>query len=68
LPPRQLASLLLGQTPDHFQLKAGKDKDNLTWESTGSDPFVRLQWQESSHRLTMTDMAHGRRAILLIQP
>jgi len=68
LPPRQLASLLLGKTPDHFQLKAGKDGDDLTWESTGSEPFVRLQWQKSSHRLTMTDMAHGRRAILLIQP
>lgn len=68
LPPRQLAALLLGKTPEHFRLKAGKDRDHLVWESRGLDAFIRLQWQESRHRLTMTDMTHGRRAILLIQP
>jgi len=68
LPPNQLAALLLGEIPEHFQLKTSNDKDNLVWESRGLDQFVRLQWQESTHRLTMTDMTHGRRAILLIQP
>ncbi len=67
LPPRQLALLLLGQTPEHFVQKPATGHDDIIWESRGVKPFIRLQWQASSRRLSMTDMTHGRRAILIIE-
>jgi len=68
LAPRQLATLLLGNTPAHFQRKHNTNADTIIWDSHGLKPFVRLQWQQKSHRLTMTDMTHGRQAILIIEP
>lgn len=63
IPPQQLASILLGQMPGHFINK----KEGL-WESRASGSPIRLQWTPSMHTLTMTDMKHGRRATMLIQP
>jgi len=63
IPPHQLASILLGKMPAHFiNKKAGE------WESRQRGSLIRLQWDETSQRLTMSDIKHGRRAILLIQP
>ncbi|MDX8407337.1 MAG: lipoprotein insertase outer membrane protein LolB [Mariprofundaceae bacterium] len=67
LPPQQLAALLLGHVPDHFVQKPGNGRDDIIWESQGLKSFMRLQWRASSQRLSMTDMTHGRRAILIIQ-
>ncbi|WP_176958272.1 hypothetical protein [Mariprofundus sp. KV] len=63
IPPQQLASILLGQMPSHFIHK----KEGL-WESRASGSPIRLQWTASMHKLTMTDIKHGRRATMLIQP
>ncbi|ATX80338.1 hypothetical protein Ga0123461_1931 [Mariprofundus aestuarium] len=63
IPPQQLASILLGEMPNHFIEK----KPNL-WESSASGSLIRLQWKASSKQLTMTDTKHGRQVKLLIQP
>ena len=63
IPPQDLAAILLGQMPDRF-----KQKNEQTWESRKSDGLIRLRWQQQSNKLTMTDIKHGRRATLIIQP
>jgi len=63
IPPQQLASILLGQMPGHFI-----NKQEGLWESRASGNPIRLQWTPSLHKLTMTDIKHGRRATMLIQP
>lgn len=63
IPPQTLAAILLGHMPSHF-----KQKDQQTWESRKSGSLIRLRWQPQTHKLTMTDMKHGRRATLIIQP
>ena len=63
IPPQQLAAILQGEMPAHFiPMKQG------LWESRDSGSPIRLQWTESLQKLTMTDIKHGRRATLLIQP
>ncbi|GAV19704.1 hypothetical protein MMIC_P0656 [Mariprofundus micogutta] len=63
LPPQQLASVLLDEMPSHFKKKNGN-----TWESTASGSLIRLEWKAEKQQLIMTDMLHGRRATLIIQP
>jgi hypothetical protein len=61
LPPQQLASILLGNIPTHF-----KRKNDDTWESRQAGNVIRLHWQTSRQKLSMTDIKHGRRATLII--
>lgn len=63
IPPQQLASILLGSMPSQFKRKNGN-----TWESRQSGGLIRLEWQAEQQKLTMTDMRHGRKATLIIQP
>ena len=63
IPPQQLASILLGAMPAHFKRKNGN-----IWESRKGGNLIRLQWQAEQQKLSMTDMAHGRTATLIIQP
>lgn len=63
IPPKQLASILLGRMPAHFVRKKGD-----LWESRKSGHPIRLQWLSSSRKLIMSDIKHGRRATLIIQP
>jgi len=60
--PQELAAILLGQMPAHFH----KISDNR-WESSSGAP-IRLQWMQQSHKLIMSDIKHGRKATLIIQP
>jgi len=62
LPPRQLASILLNQTPSHFH----KIKHD-TWESMESGSPIRLRWQAKLHTLTINDVQHHRTARLIIK-
>jgi len=68
LTPQQLATLLLGGVPTHFQAAKTNQSNRLVWENRGFKPFIRVQWQAEQQRLTMTDITHGRRAILIITP
>jgi len=62
LPPSQMASILLGQTPSHFlQIK------HDTWESIASGSPIRVRWQDKLHTLTINDMKHHRTAKLIIK-
>jgi hypothetical protein len=63
MPPQQLASVLLGNMPAHFKRKNGN-----TWESRQTGDLIRLHWQASRQKLSMTDIKHGRRATLIIGP
>jgi len=63
IPPQMLAAILLGQMPAHF-----KQTDDRIWQSRQSGSLIRLRWQPQTHKLTMTDMKHGRKATLIIQP
>ncbi len=63
LPPQQLAMILNGTVP-HF-LK--EQKPNL-WRGKIDGTLVLLKWIDTRKRLEITDMTHGRKAILMIQP
>jgi len=63
IPPHELAAILLGKMPAHF-----KQKSEQIWESLKSGHLIRLRWQQDKKRLTITDMKHGRKAVLNIQP
>lgn len=63
IPPNELAAILLGHMPAHFI-----QKDEQTWESRQSGRLIRLRWQQELRRLTMTDIKHGLKAVLNIQP
>jgi len=62
IPPSQLASILLNQTPSHFQ----RIKHD-TWQSTESGSPIQLRWQEKLHSLTIIDIQHHRTARLIIK-
>jgi len=62
MPPQQLASILLGNMPAHFQRK----NDN-TWESRQTGDLIRLHWQADRRKLSLTDIRHGRQATLIIE-
>ncbi len=63
IPPQTLAMILLGHMPREFRA-TGVGR----WESRAGGRLIRLRWQPDGHRLTMTDIRHGRRATLLIRP
>lgn len=63
LPPQQLAAILLGNMPEHF-----KQYKKSSWQSRASGHLIRLEWRMESHRLIITDIKHGRRATLIVQP
>ncbi|MDQ6996323.1 MAG: hypothetical protein Q9M82_02545 [Mariprofundus sp.] len=63
IPPQTLAAILLGRMPADF-----KQTDEQRWESRESGSLIRLRWQPRTHKLTMIDMKHGRKATLIIQP
>jgi len=61
LPPQQMAAILTGHLPASLHTK-----DNNRWEGRLQGSFIRLQWQPAEQRLELTDVTHGRRAILII--
>ncbi len=63
LPPQTIAMILHHQIPPTLKLK----KDN-TWQGQLYGNTIRLRWQNDRHKLTMTDITHGRTAILRIFP
>jgi len=63
LPPQTIASILHHHIPPSLKLK----KDN-TWQGQLDGNTIRLRWQHNRHKLTMTDITHGRTAILRIFP
>ncbi len=63
LPPTQLARILSGYMPEGMTEKRVGE-----WEGRLDDSFLRIKWIENQQRLTLTDMTHGRTAILIIQP
>ena len=63
LPPQQLAMILNGRVPHYLK----EQKPNL-WRGKIDGTLVLLKWIEARKRLEITDMAHGRKAILMIQP
>lgn len=63
LPPQTIAAILHHHIPPSLKLK----KDN-TWQGQLHGSTIRLRWQNNRHKLTMTDITHGRTAILRIFP
>jgi len=63
IPPQELAAILLGHMPAHF-----RQRTSNSWESNNGGKLIRLQWKQPSHKLTMSDIKHGRKATLIIQP
>jgi hypothetical protein len=61
LPPQQIATILTGHMPAGLVPKG----DNR-WEGKLNNSYIRLQWQGEAQRLELTDITHGRRAILII--
>jgi outer membrane biogenesis lipoprotein LolB len=61
IPPRQLAAILLGHIPSAFR-PTGPGR----WEAHLGGDILRLDWNAGARRLTLTDLAHGDRAMLLI--
>lgn len=63
IPPQTIAMIL------HHQIPASlKFKENNTWQGQLHGNTIRLRWQNDHHKLTMTDISHGRTAILRIFP
>jgi len=63
LPPQTIAMILHHQIPS-----ALKFQKNNTWQGQLHGSTIRLRWQNDRHKLTMTDITHGRTAILRIFP
>jgi hypothetical protein len=63
LPPQQLAMILNGRIPHALK----EQKPNL-WKGKIDGALVILKWIDARKRLEITDMTHGREAILIIQP
>ncbi len=61
LPPQTIAEILHYKIPPTLKFK----KDN-TWQGQLYGNTIRLRWQNNHHKLTMTDITHGRTAILRI--
>jgi len=59
LPPWVLAKVLHRQIPPSLHPQ-GHD----VWQGKMNDSVIQLRWQNDYHRLTMTDITHGRKAIL----
>ncbi len=63
LPPQTIARILHHHIPPALKLKK-----NDTWQGQLYSNTIRLRWQNNRHKLTMTDISHGRTAILRIFP
>jgi len=63
LPPQTIALILHHQIPSSL-----KPQGSDTWQGQLHGNTIRLRWQNDRHKLTMTDMTHGRTAILRIFP
>ncbi len=63
LPPQQLAMILGGRIPHALK----EQKTNL-WRGKIDGALILLKWIDTRKRLEITDMTHGRKAILIIQP
>jgi len=66
IPPQQLAAILLGKMPAQFKF-TGKRTGQQSWKSQQSGQIIKLRWQPEVRKLSITDMKHGRQAILVIQ-
>jgi len=66
IPPQQLAAILLGKMPAQFKF-TGKRTGQQSWKSQQSGRIIKLRWQPEVRKLSITDMKHGRQAILVIQ-
>jgi len=62
LTPQTLTAILLGAMPPGFT-----SRGQHTWEGRHGDSVMRLQWSAQGKRLTITDINHGRKAMLIIQ-
>jgi mRNA-degrading endonuclease RelE of RelBE toxin-antitoxin system len=63
LPPQQLAMILNGRIPHTLK----EQKPNL-WRGKIDGTLLLLKWIDTRKRLEITDITHGREAILMIQP
>ena len=63
LPPQSIAMILHHQIPPSL-----KAKGNDIWQGKLHGNSIRIRWQNNCHKLTMTDITHGRTAILRIFP
>jgi len=63
LPPQTIAAILHHHIPPSLKLK-----QKNTWQGPLHGSMIRLRWQTNYHKLTMTDITHGRTAILRIFP
>jgi len=63
LPPQDIAKILHHQIPISFKAKGGG-----IWQGKLHNNIIRLRWQNNRHKLTITDITHGRTAILRIFP
>jgi len=61
LPPWVLANILHRQIPKNLH-----SQGNNRWKGVLNHSVIQLHWQNNGHRLTMTDITHGRKAILRI--
>lgn len=62
LPPQQLSRILMGDIPGALIQKSSGD-----WEGRLNGTFIRIRWSAGKQRLELTDITHGRKAILIIQ-
>ncbi len=63
LPPQMLSKILHNQIPSSLQTK-----DHEMWQGKLYGNSIRLSWKHNRHQLIITDISHGRTAILRIQP
>lgn len=61
LPPQQIALILTGNLPPSFARRGDGE-----WEGNFNATHLRIQWFPESRRLELTDVTHGRKAILTI--
>jgi len=63
LPPQTIATILHHNIPKQLKHQ-GED----SWKGQLQGNTIWLRWQNDRHKLTMTDITHGRTAILRILP
>ena len=62
LEPWTLAEILHQKMPSSLHKRDGE-----MWQGVLHGNVIQLRWQHGGHKLTMTDMTHGRTAILQMQ-
>jgi len=63
LPPQKLAMIFSGKIPSSL-----KEKEPNLWRGKIGNSLIRLKWINKRNRLEITDITHGREAILMIRP